>query len=126
MYEKAPKTLLIPKAKGEDPHCQVSKVLPPSMGFLLRFRYGLLGKILLSNLSRICMLTSWTSFHGVLPVKKYRGAHDRYLSVTQRNGKRKNLCPKIWVSVPKVFLLVNQLSSMFAIGNFESIISSTY
>ena len=112
MYEKAPKTLLVPKAKGLDPHCQVSKVPPLSpqvwvVGFLFNFRYGLLGKILLSDLSRICMLHAdqLDVIPGGTSSKKHRGAHVRYLSMTQRYGKRKNLYPKILVSVPKVFYL---------------------
>ena len=90
-------------------------------GFLLNFRYGLLGKILLSDLSRMCMLHAeqLDVIPGGTSSKKYRDGHVRYLSMTQRDGKRKNLYPKIWVSVPKVFLLVNQPSLIFAIGNFK-------
>ena len=124
MYEKARKTLLVPKAK-------VSKMLPPPpppplkhglLGFF-KLLIWLTGKhiycFLICQEFTCCMLTSWTSFQGVLPVKKYRGAHDRYFSMTQRYGKRKNLHPKIWVSVSKVFVLVNQPSSIFAIRNFK-------
>ena len=35
--------------------------------------------------------------------KKVQGGHVQYLSMTQRDGKRKKLYPKIWVSVPNVF-----------------------
>ena len=61
MYEKAPKTLLVPKAKGLDPHCQVSKVLPPPKawvsGFLLNFDMAYWEKYCFwPDLSRICIL----------------------------------------------------------------------
>ena len=64
------------------------------------------------------MLTSSTSFQGVLPVKTYRGR----LCQTFEND------PKIWKAEKFVanfcFLFVNEPSSMSAMENFESTISS--
>ena len=53
IYEKAPKTLLVPKAKGLDPHYQVSKVLPPKHG-LLDFFYN----FDMAYWEKYCFLTS--------------------------------------------------------------------
>ena len=129
MYEKAPETLLVPEVNGLDPHCQVSKALPLHQawvaGFLLNFRYGLLGKILLSDLLRICMLHAdqLDIIPGGTSSKKVQKCS---CQIFEQIWKAKNLYPKIWVSVPKVcFLLVNQPSSTFSIGNFENTISST-
>ena len=110
--KKACKTLLVPKAKGLDPLCQVSKLfsLPKARvaGFLLKFRYGLMAYwekycFLICQEFACCMLTCSTSFQGVLPVKVYRGAHVRHLSMTPNYGKRKNLNPKLWVSILMLF-----------------------
>ena len=65
------------------------------------------------------MLTSSTSFQGVLPVKTYRGG----LCQTFEHD------PKIWKAKKFVanfygFLFVNEPSSMSAMENFESTISS--
>ena len=129
---KLPKLLLVPKAKGLDPHCQVSKVLPPSKAwvaeFLLNFRYGLLGKILLPDLSRICILHAdqLDVISGCTSSKNVQGCSCQVFEHDPKIWKAKNMYPKIWVSVPKVFSLVSQPCSMFAIGNFENTVSSTY
>ena len=58
--------------------------------------------------------------------QKVQGCSCQIFEHDPKKWKAKKFVPKIWVLVPKVFLLVNQLTSMFAIGNFENIISSTY
>ena len=79
MYEKAPETLLVPKAKGLDPH----------------------GKILLSDLAvKNLHADQLNIISGGTSSKKVQGGHVRYLSMTQRYGKRKKWYPKVWVSFP--------------------------
>ena len=129
MYKKSSQNCVGTEGKKTGPPLPSREVLSLPEAwvalFLLKFRHGLMAYwekycFLICQDFQCCMLTSSTSFQGVLPVKTYRGAHVRYLSMTQKYGKQKNFC------LIFCFLLINQPSSMLAIGNFENAISSTH